>query len=34
MLRYPGDPDEVTTAVVKGSIQGTVYKTPLHVAGR
>ncbi len=31
MLKYPGDPDEVTTAVVKGSIQGTVYKTPLHV---
>lgn len=31
LLKVPGDPDEVTTAVVKGSIQGTVHKTPLHV---
>ena len=33
MVKYPGDPDELTTAVVKGSIVGTVYKTPLHVVG-
>jgi hypothetical protein len=34
MVKSPGDPDEVTTAVVKGSYVGSVYRTPLHLFGR
>jgi hypothetical protein len=34
MVKSPGDPDEVTTAVVKGSYVGSVYQTPLHLFAR
>jgi hypothetical protein len=34
MVKSPGDPDAVTTAVVKGYTIGSVYKTPLHLFAR
>jgi hypothetical protein len=34
MIKSPGDPDEVTGAVVKGSYVGSVYRTPLHLFAR
>jgi hypothetical protein len=34
MIKSPGDPEEVTTAVVKGSYVGSVYRTPLHLFSR
>jgi hypothetical protein len=34
MIKSPGDPEEVTTAVVKGSYVGSVYRTPLHLFAR
>ncbi len=34
MIKSPGDPDEVTTAVVKGSYVGSIYRTPLHLFAR
>ncbi len=34
MIKSPGDPDEVTAAVVKGSYVGSVYRTPLHLFAR
>jgi len=33
MLKYPGDPDEATSAVVNGYCVGSVCKIPLHVVG-
>lgn len=34
MIKSPGDPDEVTTAAVKGVSVGTIYQTPLHLFAR